>query len=89
MPLRIDMLSAGTITQLTPKPNGVLYLVHTSGKPTGWTLPLTVTSLANAEALKSWTIYADGVLLGGYTLVYDSATGTFTLSAAGTLIIMK
>jgi len=87
--LRIDMLNAGSISKLTPKPNGSLHLVNTTGKPTEWVIPLVIARLENANALKSWRIYADGVQLGGYTLVYDSATGTLRLNAAGTLVLLK
>ena len=87
--LRIDMLSAGTITKLTPKPNGALYLVNASGKPTALTIPLTITTVENADALKSWKTYVNGVGLMGYTLTYDPVTGHLRLSAAGTLILLR
>lgn len=80
---------AGTITQLTAKPDGTLYLVHASGSPTAWTIPLTLGTVTNPDALKTWTVYVDGVELGGYTLVYDVTSGQFRLVAKGLLILMR
>ena len=87
--LRVDMLSAGTLTKLTAKPNGALYLVNASGSPRSWIIPLTLTSVTNPSALKSWTVYANGVRLNGYTLAYDAATGKFRLNSQGTMICIK
>jgi autotransporter-associated beta strand protein len=87
--LRVDMLSAGTLTRLTAKTNGSLYLLNTTGRPASWVIPLSITSVTNPGALKSWKIYANGVQLSGYTLTYDAATGKFRLNAGGTLILVR
>lgn len=87
--LRVDMLSAGTLTKLTAKTDGALYLVNTSGRPSTWTLPLAITSVTNPSALKTWTVYANGTQLKGYTLTYDAATGKFLLKATGFLILLR
>ncbi len=84
--LRVDLLGAGTVTRLTPKPNGALYLVHASGAPLTWTIPLAVTSVENASALGTWIIYANGVELKGYALGYDASSGRLRLYKKGTLI---
>ena len=84
--LRVDMTGAGTLTKLTAKTNGSLYLVNASGSPKTWTIPLAITSVTNPSALKSWTVYANGVRVNGYTLAYDTATGKFRLNSQGTLI---
>ena len=83
--LRVDMTSAGTLTKLTAQTNGTLYLVNVSGLPKTWTIPLAITTVTNPSALKSWTIYANGVQLQGYKLAYNAATGKFILNAQGTL----
>ena len=84
--LRVDMTGAGTLTKLTAKPNGSLYLMNTNGSPKTWTIPLAITSVTNPSTLKSWTIYANGVKLNGYTLTYDTATGKFRITSQGTLL---
>jgi len=84
--LRVDRLSAGTVTQLTPKSNGILYLVNTSGRPSSWTIPLTVAGAANLNALTSWRISANGTELKGYTLGYDASASRLYLYRSGTLL---
>jgi len=87
--LRVDMLGAGTLTKLTPKPNGALHLVNVSGAPRTWVLPLTIGNVSNSDVLKTWTVYADGAPLTGYTLSYDSTAGRLRLLAKGTIIILR
>ena len=86
--LRVDMLSAGTLTKLTAKTNGALYLVNVTGRPSSWTIPLAITSVTNPGTLKSWTVYANGVKLNGYSLTYNAATGKFSLNPRGTLLCL-
>ena len=85
--LLVDLSAgAGTLTQLTAKPYGALYLVHASGNPKAWTIPLAIGVITNRDTLKTWKIYVDGVELAGYTLTYDAVAGRFILRAKGTLI---
>lgn len=89
--LRVDMAAgAGTITRFTPAPNGTLHLTHASGNPTSWAIPLTLGTLDDSAGnLRTWQVYADGVLLRGYTLALDTATGMLKLIPQGTMIILK
>jgi hypothetical protein len=65
--LRVDLTGAGTITQLTAKEGGTLYLVNISGAPSTWTIPLIIGTVTNPDVFKSWTVYADGAPLAGYS----------------------
>jgi len=85
--LRVDLLAgAGTIMSFTAAPNGKLYLVNTSGRPSEWAIPLVLPGVTNPGAFKTWTVFADGVELAGYVLRYDAAEGSLRLVAEGTLI---
>jgi autotransporter-associated beta strand protein len=89
--LRVDMIAgAGTITRFTPAPNGTLHLTRASGNPASWTIPLTLGTLDDSAGnLRTWQVIADGVLLRGYTLALDTATGMLKLLPQGTMIILK
>jgi len=88
--LRVDMVAgAGTITHFSPTANGTLHLTNTSGNPSSWQIPLTLGAVDNPANLRKWQVYVNGVLLNGYTLMFDPATGTLRLIAGGTIIILK
>ena len=86
--LRVDMQGAGTLTRLNPATGGSLYLVNTTGNPSEWNIPLTILSVTDTSALSSWTIYADGVKLGNFSLRYDAETGTLRLGPKGTILLI-
>ncbi len=86
--LRVDMLSAGTLTKLIAEPNGTLYIVNAGGQTSGLVLPLTVGSLEGRANLASWAIYVDGVRQNGVTLSMN-ADGRLTLQAKGMLITIQ
>ncbi|MCL2104419.1 MAG: autotransporter-associated beta strand repeat-containing protein [Kiritimatiellaeota bacterium] len=88
--LRVDMVAgAGTITRLTPSPNGTLYLTNTSGPPGTWVIPITLGSVDTPGALLSWQIIADGTPLPGYRLSYDPLTGILRLVPQGTILMIR
>lgn len=87
--LRVDLQSAGTLTTLNPKPNGAIYIVNASGSPATWDLPLTIDSVVDLPALKSWKLYVDGVLQSGYILSYNGITKKLRLNVAGMVIMVK
>lgn len=86
--LRVDMLSAGTLTKLIAEPNGTLYIVNAGGQTTGLVLPLTIGSLEGRANLGSWTVYIDGVRQDGVTLSIN-ADGRLTLHAKGMLMTIR
>jgi len=86
--LRVDMLSAGTLTKLIAEPNGTLYIVNAGGQSSGLVLPLTIGSLEGGAHLGSWTVYVDGVRQNGVALGM-SADGYLMLRAKGTLITVQ
>ena len=83
--LRVDMLSAGTLTRLIAEPNGTLYIVNAGGESSGLVLPLTIGSLEGRTHLGSWAVYMDGVRQNGVSLSVN-AEGYLVLQAKGTLI---
>lgn len=87
--LRVDLQDAGTLTLLNPKPNGAIHIVNASGPPATWELPLTIGSVVNPAALKSWGLYVDGVLQRGYLLSYDPVTGKLHFSVSGTVLMVR
>ena len=88
--LRVDMVAgAGTITRFTPTADGALYLTNTSGAPGSWTIPITFGIVDNPSNLSKWSIYADGKLLNGYRLSFDSRTSTLRVVAQGTILMLR
>ncbi len=85
--LRVDMLSAGTLSRLRAGPTGNLYIVNASGSPAGLVLPLTIGSIQGLDNLSSWKVYVNGVLQNGVTLSV-TADGHLQLTAKGTLIMV-
>lgn len=50
---------------------------------------MTIGTVTNPDVFKSWTVYADGAPLAGYSLAYDAATGRFSLIPKGFLILIR
>jgi autotransporter-associated beta strand protein len=86
--LRVDMLSAGTLTKLMAEPSGTLYIVNAGGQSSGLVLPLTIGSLEGRDHLGSWAVYMDGVRQNGVSLSVN-ADGYLVLQTKGTLITVQ
>ena len=79
------MLDAGALSVLRAAPQGTLRLTHVSGPVAGLVIPLEIGSIEQRDALKTWTIYVDGVLQAGVRLGV-TADGYLHLMARGTLL---
>ena len=60
-----------TITKFRPAAKGKLYLTNVSGElASNYTVPITLTTVVNAENFASWKVYVNGAEVRGFVPVY-------------------
>ena len=88
--LEVDLSAgAGTITQFTPVENGALYLTNlvSGASVIGHALPITATTVANADNLKTWKVYLNGTERPD--LGVRAGAGTLSVVGSGMLILFR
>ena len=76
----------GTITKFLPTENGALYLVGDGVKGT-CTIPVTFGSVKNIDNLENWSVYINGRLKDGYSILYKN--GALEVLPPGLKIIVR
>ena len=88
--LEVDFAAgAGTITRFTPVENGALYLTNlvAGASVIGHALPITVPTVANADNLKTWKVYVNG--MERPDLGVRAGAGTLSVVGSGMLILFR
>ena len=73
--LTVDAAAAAnpTITKFRPAAKGKLYLTNVSGElASNYTVPITLTTVVNAENFASWKVYVNGAEVRGFVPVYEN-----------------
>lgn len=76
----------GTITKFLPTENGALYLVG-DGVKGACTIPVTFGSVKNIDNLENWSVYINGRLKDGYSILYEN--GALEVLPPGLKIIVR
>lgn len=88
--LRLDATTGGgTITNFAPTANGTLSITNATDFAARQLLDLTVTGpTLNVENLKTWSVYVNGKLRGGYPGI-DPVTGKLFIKSLGAVIYLR